>query len=70
MLCLDGFCTKLIIHLVFEYMDQDLDSCIRHLLPRGLDEQTIIVSNERGKGKEGERNVLVITSSIIKTVVI
>ena len=51
-------------------MDQDLDSCIRHLLPRGLDEQTIIVSNDRGKGKEGERNVLVITSSIITTVVI
>ena len=51
-------------------MDQDLDSCIRHSLPKGLDEQTIKVSNDRGKGKEGERNVPVITSPIIITVVI
>ena len=69
-LCLDGFCTELIVHLVFEYIDQDLDSCIRHSLPRGLDEQTIKVSNDRGKGKEGERNVLVITSIIIITTVV
>ena len=62
--------TELIVHLVFEYVDQDLDSCIRHSLPRGLDEQTIKVSKDRGKGKEGERNVSVITSPIITTVVI
>ena len=62
--------TELIVHLVFEYMDQGLDSCIRHSLPRGLDEETIKVSNDRGKGKEDERNVSVITSPIIKTVVI
>ena len=35
---LDTRCLLLIVHLVFEYMDQDLDSCIRHSLPRGLDE--------------------------------
>ena len=62
--------TELIVYLVFEYIDQDLDSCIRHSLPRGLDVQTIKVSNQRGKGREGERNVPVITSIIIKTVVI
>ena len=56
--------------VVLEYMDQDLDSCIRHSLPRGLDKQTIKVSNDRAKGKEGERNVPVITSTIIIIVVI
>ena len=70
LLILDTLCLLLIAHLVFEHMDQDLDSCIRHSLPRGLDDQTIKVSNERGKGKEGERNVSVITSTIITTVVI
>ena len=70
LLILDPLCLLLIVHLVFEYMDQDLDSCIRHSLPRGLDEQTIKVSNDRGKGKEGERNMPVITSTIITTVVI
>ena len=53
LLILDTLCLLLIVHLVFEHMDQDLDSCIRHSLPRGLDEQTIKVSNDWGKGKEG-----------------
>ena len=70
LLILDGLCLLLIVYLVFEYMDQDLDSCIRHSLLRGLDDQTIKVSNDRDKGKEGERNVSVITSYIITTVVI
>ena len=43
-LILDTLCLLLIVHIVFEYMDQDLDSCIRHSLPRGLDEQIIKVS--------------------------
>ena len=70
LLILDTLCLLLIVHSVFEYMDQDLDSCIRHPLPRRLDEQTIKVYNDRGKGKEGERNVPVITSTIITIVVI
>ena len=70
LLILDTLCLLLIVHSVFEYMDQDLDSCIRHSLPRRLDEQTIKVSNDRDKGKEGERNVSVITSTIIIIVVI
>ena len=70
LLILDTLCLLLIVHLVSEYMDQDLDSCIRHSLPRELDDQTIKVSNDRGKGKEGERNVSVITSPIITIVVI
>ena len=50
LLILDTLCLLLIVHLVFEYMDQDLDSCIRYSLPRGLDEQIIKVSNDRAKG--------------------
>ena len=46
-------------------MDQDLDSCIRHSLLRGLDDQTIKVSNDKGKGKEGERNVSVSLNMIL-----
>ena len=43
-LILDTLCLLLILHLVFEYMDQDLDSSIRHSLPRGLDEQSITLT--------------------------
>ena len=50
LLILDMLCLLLIVHLVFEYMDQDLDSCMRYSLPSGLDEQIVKVSNNRGKG--------------------